>query len=567
MELLEQHFDTAFSAANGIQKLRELILTLAMQGKLVPQDPNDTPASELLKDIESEKRRLVKEGKIKSPKPLPTIAPEETPYTLPEGWSWIRLIEIGYWALGSGLPHSIQGDTGQEILLCKVSDMNLPGNEKYIFSAKNTVSQELAEKSKLSISEPGTIIFPKIGGAIATNKRRILNRKTVIDNNCLGIKPCSVVSLAWAYQLFLLFDFSKYQMGTSVPAISQSTIGEIVIGLPPIEEQIRIVAKIDQLMARCDDLEKLRSAHEQKRVAVHTSAINQLLNASEPVEHARALDFLARHFSELHSVTENVAKVRKAILQLAVMGKAVPQDPNDPPASELLKEIEIEKKRRVKEGKVKATKPLPPIALEKTQYSLPRGWTWVRLAEISDINGGFAFKSSHYVSDGIRVVRISDFDERGFKNDKVVRYNYSNDLRNYQLEINSILMAMTGGTVGKSLLVADLPEPMVVNQRVATIRLVEGIVPEFVNIVIQTDLIQGVIQNAKNSTNDNISMADINNFLVPLPSFVEQKRIVAKVRQLMAMCDSLEQKISDAILKKSALLDAVMMQAKGIPCA
>jgi type I restriction enzyme S subunit len=403
------------------------------------------------------------------------------------------------------------------------------------------------------------------------------NSVTVDSNHEFSIKNVALFKFYCAgmphnrYLLYFLSLAEENMRATSSGAVqkfvSLGFLRNYLFPLPPLHEQHRIVAKIEQLMAHCDDLERLRIAHEKKRLAVQTAAINHLLSAAEPVEHAYALDFLAQHFSELLAVTENVAKLRKAILQLAVMGKTAPQDPDDPPASELLKEIEIAKKRDVKEGKIKAPKPLPPIELEKIPYSLPRGWMWVRLAEISDINGGFAFKSSHYVNDGIRVVRISDFDERGFKNDKVVRYTYSNDLRNYQLETNDILMAMTGGTVGKSLLVLDLPEPMVVNQRVATIRLVEGMVPEFVNTVIQTDLIQQVIQHAKNSTNDNISMMDINNFLVPLPSFPEQKRIVAKVGQLMAMCDSLEEKIVDATLKKTALLNAVMMRAKDMPCA
>jgi len=94
MELLERHFETAFTAPDGIKKLRELILTLAMQGKLVPLDPNEPPASELLKEIEVEKKRLVKEGKIKEPKPMPPVAPEEVPYTLPKGWMWVKLRQI-----------------------------------------------------------------------------------------------------------------------------------------------------------------------------------------------------------------------------------------------------------------------------------------------------------------------------------------------------------------------------------------------------------------------------------------------------------------------------------------
>jgi type I restriction enzyme S subunit len=263
--LLDEYFDTAFAAPDGIAKLRELILTLAMQGKLVDQNPKDPSASELLKEIEAEKKRLVKAGNIKKPKPLPPIKPEEAPYDLPQGWEWVRLIEIGSWALGSGLPHSIQGDIGQEILLCKVSDMNLPGNEKFIVTSNNTVSEKVVQQNKLNISEPGTIIFPKIGGAIATNKRRILQKKTVIDNNCLGITPASAMNLEWCYQLLLSFDFAKYQTGTSVPAISQGIIGEIIIGLPPAPEQHRIVARIDQLMARCDELEKLRAAATAKQ--------------------------------------------------------------------------------------------------------------------------------------------------------------------------------------------------------------------------------------------------------------------------------------------------------------
>lgn len=182
-----------------------------------------------------------------------------------------------------------------------------------------------------------------------------------------------------------------------------------------------------------------------------------------------------------------------------------------------MKEIEAEKQRLVKAGKIKKPKPLPPIKPEEVPYELPQGWEWVRLGTVAEVNGGFAFKSSKYTNDGVRVIRISDFDEKGFKNDKVVRYSYTDDLSCFSLESSNILMAMTGGTVGKSLLVKSLPELMVVNQRVATIKMVKGVVPEFINGLIRTNLIQSVIQAAKNSTNDNISMGDITGFFVPLP--------------------------------------------------
>ncbi len=141
-------------------------------------------------------------------------------------------------------------------------------------------------------------------------------------------------------------------------------------------------------MARCDELEKLRAEREQKRLAVHTAALRQLLDAQEQDSSANAWQFLTRHFSELYSVKENVAELRKAILQLAVMGKLVPQDPNDPPASELLKEIEAEKQRLVKEGKIKQAKPLPEIKPEEVPYALPEGWMWLSFESIVEISSG-----------------------------------------------------------------------------------------------------------------------------------------------------------------------------------
>ena len=160
---------------------------------------------------------------------------------------------------------------------------------------------------------------------------------------------------------------------------------------------------------------------------------------------------------ELYGIT----KLRGLIFDLAVRGKLVPQDLDDEPASKLIERV--------------VTRKFSEITENEKIFTLPLGWSWIKLEDIAEINGGFAFKSSDYTSDGIRVIRISDFNEMGFKSDKVVRYPYSLDLERYRLEENNILMAMTGGTVGKSLLVQALPEPMIVNQRVATIKLIQGI--------------------------------------------------------------------------------------------
>jgi type I restriction enzyme S subunit len=247
---------------------------------------------------------------------------------------------------------------------------------------------------------------------------------------------------------------------------------------------------------------------------------------------------LEQHFDTAFDTPDGIKKLRELILTLAMQGRLVPQDPNDQPASELLKEIAAEKARLIKEGRLKPQKPLPPIDPKEIPYELPASWQWMKLGQICDINGGYAFKSSNYTDDGIRVVRISDFDENGFKNDKIVRYSFSPDLVNYMLEPDCVLMAMTGGTVGKSFLVKSLSEQMLVNQRVAKIKPFSRILPEFTHYIIRAPLIQSKIELAKKSTNDNISRAHFR-ISFPLPPFSEQKRIVARVEQLMARCDDL----------------------------
>ena len=228
--------------------------------------------------------------------------------------------------------------------------------------------------------------------------------------------------------------------------------------------------------------------------------------------------------------------LKKSILQYAMEGKLVAQDPTDEPASELLKRIKAEKERLIKEGKIKKEKTLPPITQDEIPYELPQGWEWVRLGNISFVNGGYAFKSSDYKNIGIRVVRISDFNELGFVNNTIVRYDYNSKLDDYLLEEKNIILCMTGGTVGKSLFIKKLAEPMVTNQRVGTIKIF-GAVEDYINYSILSPLIQQVITESKNSTNDNISIATIKHFLIPIPPLAEQKRIVEKLEEILPLVE------------------------------
>ena len=297
-------------------------------------------------------------------------------------------------------------------------------------------------------------------------------------------------------------------------------------------------------MALCDELEKLKVQKEAKKLTVHKSAINQLLDSKDESNSQKGWNFISNHFNDLYTVKENVSELRSAILQLAMQGKLVPQNPNDKTASELLKEIEKDKQ--------------PLVSKPEQLYTIPNNWIFTNLKNISDINGGYAFKSSQYTKEGIRVIRISDFDERGIKNDSIIRHPFFDKLNNFKIEENDILMAMTGGTVGKSYFVKTVTEPMFTNQRVATIKINKTINQEYIYSVVKSENVQKVIQNAKNSTNDNISMSDISNFIIPLPPLNEQQRIVEKINQLMALCDDLEKQIENSSSKQTELLNAIM---------
>ncbi|WP_293682083.1 restriction endonuclease subunit S [uncultured Phenylobacterium sp.] len=258
--------------ADQIKQLRQTILNLAVAGKLVPQNPNDEPASELLKRIATKHESSVE---IDHPEELGE---------LPPSWLAVPLISLGSWAIGCGFPKNEQGLNKGPHFFLKVSDMNLPGNEKFISTANNLIDDEAARRMRAKIHPAGTIIFPKIGGAIATNKRRVLTKGSAIDNNCLGITFSTELDCEWAYLLLTTLDFTKYQVGTAVPALQQGVLERIAVGLPPVAEQHRIVAKVDELMALCDRLEASLAAAAATRRRLLDTLLAEALAPAEARE-------------------------------------------------------------------------------------------------------------------------------------------------------------------------------------------------------------------------------------------------------------------------------------------
>ena len=286
-------------------------------------------------------------------------------------------------------------------------------------------------------------------------------------------------------------------------------------------------------------------------------------------------------------------QLKNSILQWAIQGKLVPQDPNDEPASVLLERIRAEKAQLIKEGKIKKDKNESIIYRgddnsyyekilatgevkcidEEIPFDIPKGWEWCRLGLFSEIIGGYAFDSSSLKApSGERVIRISDINESGFVNNKIVRYSGTPIAETYRIRQFDILMAMTGGTVGKSLYVKEMPEDsLLLNQRVAIIRN-RYIDSDYLDLVIKAPHIMDVINSRKNSTNDNISMVDIYKFLIPVPAVAHQKAIVKGYTEILPLLhrfdiaqneqDLINQRITP-ILKKSILQEAI--QGKLVP--
>ncbi|EKD39432.1 MAG: hypothetical protein ACD_75C00408G0004 [uncultured bacterium] len=560
-QLLEQHFDTAFAAPDGIKKLRELILTLAMQGKLVAQDPNDPPARELLKEIEAETRRLVKAGKIKAPKVLPKIKAEGVPYALPQGWVWVRLGEIGIWKSGSTPSRANTKFYGGGIPWVKSGEVK----QGRIKSTEETITELALEKCSLSLNEKGSVLVAMYGANIG--EVGILEIDATTNQAICACKTFR--NFSENYLLNLITSLKPYFLmqgaGAAQPNISREKIVATLIPLPPLPEQHRIVAKIDQLMARCDELEKLRAEREQKRLAIHTAALRQLLAVQEQDSSANAWQFLTRHFSELYSVKENVTELRKAILQLAVMGKLVPQDPSDPPANELLKEIKAEKQRLVEEKIIKKPKPTADIASEDVPFRLPSNWQWARLASISEsIDYGTSQKTGED-SSLVPVYRMGNIVEGKLIEDgfKYISPNID-ELPHLYLKPNDILFNRTNSyeLVGKSARYSGQDKYATFASYLIRVRLFERqLLPAFFSSTMNspyfraTQIEPEIVQQCGQA---NFNGTKLSLCLVPVPPLPEQHRIVTKIDQLMALCNTLDQQIDATTGKQTELLKAVM---------
>jgi type I restriction enzyme S subunit len=520
----------------GIKKLRELILELAVRGKLLPQDVNDEPASELLKQILAEKG-----------KPIAKIPSSEQPYDLPNNWEWLKLGDCSGIERG-GSPRPIQEyltDDIDGLNWIKIGDTEK--NSKFITSTNEKIKKEGLFKTRMVY--PGDFLLTN---SMSFGRPYITKIQGCIHDGWLRIHPPSMVDKDYLYNLLLspyvYKSFTESAAGAVVQNLNAEKVRDLLIPLPPFAEQLRIAAKIDELMALCDQLE----AQHSNAAEAHEKLVSHLLGTLTQSQNAN--DFsanwqrIATHFNTLFTTEASIDALKQTLLQLAVMGKLVPQDANDEPASELLKRIQAEKAKLVAEGKIKKEKPLALITDDEKPFVLPLGWVFVRNYALFQLRKGRIPKSLNEDELGLPYLDIDALDRN------IIR-RYSEELTCPQSTDKDILVVCDGSRSG---LVLDGKNGIIGS----TLSIIDT--PVFIQNYIKLIFKQGFEIFNTSMKGAAIPHLDTQKLLqnpTALPPLEEQHRIVAKVDELMALCDQLKFRITSANQQQQKLADILVEQA------
>ncbi|HDK2280782.1 TPA: restriction endonuclease subunit S [Escherichia coli] len=542
----------------GIKKLRELILELAVRGKLVPQDPNDEPASELLKRIAAEKAELVKQGKIKKQKPLPEISEEEKPFELPEGWEWVTLATVGE-IVGGGTPKSDNPQFWAKNGIKWITPADLYGLKgKYITSGARDISPAGLSNSSARLMPKGSVLFSSrapIGYVAIADAELSTNQ---------GFKSCVpyIKESAEYIYYFLLASAKKIDAeasGTTFKEVSGAIVSKILLPLPPLSEQLKIVSRANELMSLCDQLEQQSltslDAHQQL-VETLSGTLTDSQNAEELAENWTRI---SEHFDTLFTTEASVDALKQTILQLAVMGKLVPQDPNDEPASELLKRIAQEKAQLVKEGKIKKQKSLPPISDEEKPFELPEGWEWSYLSDIGILARG---RSKHrprndptlYADGTIPLVQTGDVARsNGCINTYSALYNQLGLSQSKLWNKGTLCITIAANIADSGILNFDACFP----DSVVGFTPYENEIPVLYFHYFMMTIKSTLEKFAPSTAQKNINIDILSQLFFPCPPLEEFHRIVDKVQNLLSVCDVLRAYIQSAQQTQLHLADAL----------
>jgi len=543
----------------GIKKLRELILELAVRGKLVPQDPNDEPASELLKQIAKERNDLVKNKVIRKPKALEQIALANTPFDLPDGWEWCYLNDIGNWGAGATPSRSNSKYYNGEIPWFKSGELS----SDFISDSEEKITELALQECSLRDNNVGDVLIAMYGATIG--KTSILNVRGTTNQAVCACTPYSGISNVYLLTLLKAYKriFIGMGAGGAQPNISRDKLIATVFALPPKAEQNRIICKVDELMSLCEQLEQQSltslDAHQQL-VETLLATLTDSQNAEELTENwAR----ISQYFDTLFTTEASIDAFKQTILQLAVMGKLVPQDPNDEPASELLKRIEQEKAQLVKEGKIKKQKPLPPVSDDEKPFELPEGWEWCRLGSLFNFQNGYAFKSEWFSDNGIRLVRNTNISHGNINwSDSVnIPMSMFSEFEGFSLNLGDVLISLDRPIINTGLKYAFVREcdlPCLLLQRVAKFNSVGNVIRSaFLSKWLESNYFINSIDPGRSNGVPHISTKQLEMTLFPLLSQREQDKIILFTDKLIQLCVDFKSRLQSAQQTQLHLADAL----------
>lgn len=557
---LLKHFEDISEADDAVPRLRQFIHGLAVRGKLVEQDSTDESADELLKRIQVERSRLVKAGSVKEPVSLLALKDTEIPYAVPSGWKWTRLGDSLNSHLGGGTPSKTNGKYwGGNILWASVKDI---GKTKYVHQTIDRITPEgLKNSTSNLIPEGNLIVVTRMGlGKVSINRAPM-----AINQDLRALFLSSLASIDYYY---IFFKTASYEgSGLTVKGIKVEQLLNFPFPLPPLAEQKRIVAKVDELMALCDELEAARTKRETRRDHLVAATLHRLNNGNASPEAGNDTDFkqTARfyfnHLLRLTTRPEHVKQLRQTILSLAVGGKLARQSLNDGSASELLTAIDQERAKIAKVDR-RADSELQELLEKDLFWEIPNTWMWRGVADLAlfiDYRGKTPVKSTS----GVRLITAKNV-RPGLINLEPEEYITEKTYKSWMTrgfpKIGDILFT-TEAPMGNVAVVRS-DEKFGLAQRVINFRLYGKLDPDFIALQLMSEPFQAILdKTATGVTAKGIKAAKLKRLPLAVPPLAEQHRIVAKVNELMALCDELEAQLTSSAATHRQLLEATLHEA------
>ncbi|MBL0284909.1 MAG: restriction endonuclease subunit S [Zoogloea sp.] len=549
--VLSEHLPLLASAPGGIQKLRGLILELAVRGRLVPQDPSDEPASELLKRIALSRAALNEASPRKRGKQVRAAEDNDWPFSIPDGWEWTSLSNLTRVLNGRAYSKEELLDAGTPVL--RVG--NLFTSNHWYYSDLELEPEKYCNKGDLIYSWSASF------GPFIWNGPKVIYHYHIWK---LSLFDETSYSKDFLYK-FLLEKTAEIKAaghGVSMVHMTKEKMEKLPVPVPPLAEQHRIVAKIDELMALCDQLEAEQGDATSAHARLVETLLGTLTQSTDAADLAANWQRLAEHFDTLFTTEASIDVLKQTVLQLAVMGKLVPQDPNDEPASALLKRIAHERARLEAKGACKKIKPLPCIEERAQPFQVPNGWEWVRWVEIAQKIVDIDHKMPDTVKDGVPYVSPRDFypdnriDFEGAK--KVSRDDFLKLSAKIRPEVGDIIYPRYG-TIGENRLVVDDLE-FLASYSCCVIKTLKNFVdPNYQFYFSISQCCRDQAKAAENKTTQaNVGIKSIQEFAFPLPPLREQQQIVAKIDELMALCDRLKADLTSARQQQATLADTLI---------